>query len=350
MSQELPFVSLIVPCRNESGHILECLQSLCSNEYPEDRFEVVVVDGMSSDGTREAVMDFCARHPNVRLVDNPLKLIPVAMNTGIRHSRGEIIAKTDAHSIFPRNFISTCVEYLTTSEADNVGGVLRMIPPDQSRSSLAIVLAQEHPLGAGGAPHLQRGGQPHYADTAAFGCFRRSLFDRIGFYNESAVRGCDTDLNIRIQRGGGKILVIPDLVISYYPAPGLVNFIRRNARAGFWVLRGFAAGQVQSVRLRHLVPLVAAVIATAVAAGALFIPALRPVFIVSALLYAALVVGVSAVLAVKRSDPFLFFHICAAFTLRHWAYATGSLFAILTPLRTKQFWEKMLGRQPSHAG
>src|SRR5437879_350126 len=102
-AEALPFVTIVVPCRNEGKHIARCLESILANDYPKDRLEILVVDGMSSDGTREIVRSYCERHETIRLVDNPQKHIPVAMNLGIRNARGDTIIKMDAHSTYQRD-------------------------------------------------------------------------------------------------------------------------------------------------------------------------------------------------------------------------------------------------------
>src|SRR5712664_1809487 len=122
-AEALPFVTVVVPCRNENKHIGRCLESILANDYPKDRMEILVLDGMSEDKTREIVQEHAGRDARIRLVDNPQKHIPVAMNIGIREARGERILKMDAHSTYQPEYISRCLHYQDKYGAENAGGV-----------------------------------------------------------------------------------------------------------------------------------------------------------------------------------------------------------------------------------
>src|SRR5690348_13740539 len=100
-----PFVSIIIPCRNERDHIVACLDSVLANDYPLERMEVLVVDGASDDGTRDLLAAYAEQHPMVHWLDNPRRITPVALNIGIRHARGDVIMRMDAHSRYPRNYV-----------------------------------------------------------------------------------------------------------------------------------------------------------------------------------------------------------------------------------------------------
>ena len=176
----LPFVTVVVPCRNEEKHIGRCLDSILANDYPKERLEVLVLDGMSEDGTREIVKSYSERHPIVRLVDNPEEHIPAAMNLGVQKARGETIIKMDAHSTFQRDHISLCVAYQEKYGAENVGGVCRMTPGADTATARAIVLGLGHRFGSGNARVKVGVDKPTWSDAAAFGCFKDELFERIG--------------------------------------------------------------------------------------------------------------------------------------------------------------------------
>lgn len=230
-----PKVSVIVPCRNEEVFLRRALESLWANDYPKDRIDILVVDGMSSDRSREVVAEFGATHSGLCILDNPKKSVPAAMNVGIMHARGEVILKADAHAIYPREYISRCVKCLYEYGADNAGGVLIYRPPDNTLVSRAIALVLSHPLGSGNAPHLRvSAGKPRLADSTAFGCYRSDVFSRVGLFNEELLRSSDLNLNHRIRSAGGKVMVIPDLLIEYYPRPGFYEFLRRNFYVGYW--------------------------------------------------------------------------------------------------------------------
>src|SRR5260370_12544696 len=187
-----PIVSVIVPCRNEQDFIGKCLESLYETSLPREKVEILVVDGVSTDNTTDVVLAFARDHEGIRLLTNPRRSVPSAMNLGIRHARGAVIVKADAHSIFAPDYVARCLQYLDQFGADNVGGVISIAPPDSSTMSAAIVEALTHPIGNGNAPHLRRRNlAPHFADTAAYGCYRRGVFDNIGLYNEELDRSSD---------------------------------------------------------------------------------------------------------------------------------------------------------------
>jgi glycosyltransferase involved in cell wall biosynthesis len=152
--EEWPFVGVVIPCRNEAGFIGACLDSILGGDYPADRMEVIVADGMSLDGTREMVAQYASRDARVRMVDNPERITPVALNRAIAATRGEITVRFDAHAAMPGDYISKCVEVLERSGADNVGGAMRTVvrsEPGQDGGVFAgpIVAALSHRFGVG---------------------------------------------------------------------------------------------------------------------------------------------------------------------------------------------------------
>ncbi len=200
--ETLPIVTVIVPCRNEEKHIGRCLESILANDYPKERLEILVLEGMSEDRTREIVAGYSARHPIIRQVDNPQKHIPAAMNLGIQNARGATIIKMDAHSTFQRNHISLCVAYQEEYGAENVGGVCKMMPGANTAMARAIVLGLGSRFGSGNANVKVGVEKPTWSDTAAFGCFKKELFSRLGLFDERLLSSSDLDMNLRIRARG----------------------------------------------------------------------------------------------------------------------------------------------------
>src|SRR3989344_6023189 len=147
------FVSIIVPCRNEEGFISDCVKSILNQDYPREKLEVFIVDGMSTDRTREIVQSHKLQTTNYKLelLDNPKVITPSAMNIGIKNAKGEVIIKMDAHSIYEKDYVSKCVEHLIESGADNVGGVLKAVPSKNTLTAKAIAISLSHFFGAGGS-------------------------------------------------------------------------------------------------------------------------------------------------------------------------------------------------------
>jgi cellulose synthase/poly-beta-1,6-N-acetylglucosamine synthase-like glycosyltransferase len=331
------FVTVVIPCRNEDRFIAKCLDSVLANDYPKDQLETLVVDGMSEDYTREIVRKYEDLYPFVKVVENPKKIIPAAMNIGIRTARGDIIVKIDAHSTYASDYISKCVKFLTEYDADNVGGVLVTEPNENTPVAKAIALVLAHSFGSGNSHFRVGSREPRWSDTAAFGCYRRDVFKRVGFYNEDLVRSSDMDLNTRLRRAGGKILLVPEIVAYYYPRSRLGDFFVRNIVDGFWALYPLKFGG-QVVRLRHVVPLVCLLIFLAGLAAVALAPVLWWVLLAFVCTYAALALGVSAHIAWRERKPWLVVLLPVVFGVRHLAYAIGSLWGIVRAVLSRSFW------------
>lgn len=246
---ESPFVSIVIPCRNEAAFIASCLDSVIANDYDPARLEVLVVDGASDDGTQDIVGEYAARDSRVHLLHNPRRITPAALNTGIRAAAGEVIIRMDAHNAYPASYISSLVEWLQRSGADNVGGIWITRSTTDSPIARAIAIGLSHPFGVGNSYFRIGSAEPRWVDNVPFGCYRRAVFDRIGLFDEDLVRNQDDELNLRLVRAGGRILLVPSIV-SYYHARGtLGKLARMNYQYGFFkplVIRKI--GAVMTVR------------------------------------------------------------------------------------------------------
>ena len=203
MSQEAPaFVSVVIPCRNEKGHIESCVRTMLSQAPPEGGFEVIVADGMSDDGTRELLSQLARAHPALRVLDNTGGIVSTGLNAAIRAAQGQIIVRADVHTAYAPDYLRECVAVLKESGADNVGGPWSAVGDGYVGRGIAAVF--HSPFGSGGA----RAHNPQYegeVDTVYLGCWWRSLFDRIGGFDEELVRNQDDELNLRLKRAGGTV-------------------------------------------------------------------------------------------------------------------------------------------------
>ena len=209
-------ISIICPIYNEEKYIARCIDSILAQDYPKDDMEVILVDGMSTDGTRKIVADYAAQYPFIRLVDNSQRIVPPAMNIGIRAAKGDIIIRLDAHAIFPINYFTELVKNLRELKAENVGGVCRTLPVNDSLECVAIANVLSSNFGMGNSYFRVGATEVMEVDTVPFGCFHRELFDRIGYFDEELIRNQDDEFNGRIIKNGGKIYLLPQLVIDYY--------------------------------------------------------------------------------------------------------------------------------------
>lgn len=231
---EYTTVTVVVPCRNEAGWIARCLDSIIGNDYPRDKLEVLVVDGMSDDGTREIVEEYARRCAFIRLLDNPRRITPAALNVGVGAARGEVLMRIDAHYEYPPDYISKLVAHLMQSGADNVGGVLVMGPANDSAAARAIAVAVCHPFGVGNAYYRTGVGGPRWVDTVPFGCYRKEVFQRVGKFDEELVRNQDIEFNLRLRNAGGRTLLTPDVVLRGHARDSLGKMSRMYYQYGYF--------------------------------------------------------------------------------------------------------------------
>ena len=209
-------ISIICPIYNEEKYIDGFIRSILQQDYPKDDMEVLLVDGMSTDRTRDIVHSYSIKYPFIRLVDNTARIVPPAMNIGIHASKGDVIIRMDAHAIFPADYLSELVVNLSKLNADNVGGVCRTLPANDSDVGISIANVLGSSFGMGNSYFRIGAKDVMQVDTVPFGCFHRELFNRIGFFDEELVRNQDDEFNGRIIKNGGKIYLLPHLVIDYF--------------------------------------------------------------------------------------------------------------------------------------
>lgn len=263
-----PLITVIVPCRDESRYIDACLRSIAATTYPADRLEIIVADGMSTDGTRDRIAAAIAADPRITMIDNPALTSPVALNLGIARARGEIILRMDAHCEYPSDYIPTLVTALEEHKADNVGGVTVVQAAADTAVARAIALALAHPAGVGNSYFRIGTSAPKWVDTVPFGCWRRETFERIGLFDESLPRNQDDEFNMRLIRAGGRILLLPEVVTRYYARETLGQLWRMYYQYGFY--KPLAARHSGArLRPRQLAP---AAFVLSLAAGALLAP------------------------------------------------------------------------------
>ena len=245
-------VSVIVPVRNEEQYLATCLTSLLSQTYPPEAYEVIIVDGRSSDRSRDIVAGFCREHANLRCMDNPAGIAPCAMNIGIRNAHGEIIIRADGHNSYPPDYVANCVKYLEQTGADNVGGPWLTVPANESFGARLVVAILTSPFGVGDS-RFRISSIEGYVETVPFGAFRKELFDRIGMYNEKLVRNQDNELNARIRESGGKIYQTPALRTEYHPVTGFWKLLKVTLKTSQWHLFSLSEN-IRALSVRHLAP------------------------------------------------------------------------------------------------
>lgn len=249
-----PFVSVIIPCRNEEKFIGKCLDSIIEQDFPKGNLEILVVDGMSNDDTRRIVKKYAINNSFIRLLNNPKKITPCALNLGIKNAKGEIIIRMDAHTTYQKDYISKCIKYLEEYKVDNVGGIWRTLPGEDTLTAKSIAIALSHPFGVGNSYFRVGLKDARYVDTVPFGCYKKKIFDKIGYFNENLIRNQDIEFNARLRNVGGKILIVPDIISYYHARPTFKELARNNFWNGFWVIYSMKFTDYPSFSIRHLVP------------------------------------------------------------------------------------------------
>lgn len=225
-------LSVIILCRNERLHIEACVRSILAQERPSEGMEVIVADGLSDDGTREILEGLAKQHPELRVVDNPLRITPCAMNAGIRAARGQYIAILGGHCQYAPDFLKICVDLLQEHpEAACVGGPT--IARGRSSFGQAVALAMCHPLGVGNAKH-RHPAYEGYAEMACYPVFRKEVFEKVGFYDERFVRNQDDEFCYRLAMHGGKVFISPRARYTYFIRETPSKLFRQYFEYGYW--------------------------------------------------------------------------------------------------------------------
>jgi glycosyltransferase involved in cell wall biosynthesis len=213
---QLPFVSIIVPCYNEEKTIQHLLRAILSQTYPLDKMEVVISDGLSTDNTIEEIESFQKQHATLKITvtNNQLKTIPSGLNQAIRESRGDLIIRLDAHSMPIHEYVERCVSAHQNKMGDNVGGVWEIRPSENTWVADSISYAAAHPLGVGDAMY-RLNAKAGAVDTVPFGSFYKSLIDKIGAFDETLLANEDYEFNTRVRESGGIVYLDPSIRSVY---------------------------------------------------------------------------------------------------------------------------------------
>lgn len=230
----LPKVSIIIPTRNEEKYIRYCLQSVIDQDYPKDLLEILVVDGLSEDGTREIIEDYVHKYQFIKLLNNPKRIVSTALNLGIKDAQGGIILRMDAHNVYRKDYVSKCVKYLIEHNVDNVGGICLTLPGTNNLLGNSIAFVLSSPFGVGNAYFRIGSKKPKYVDTVPFGCYKKQVFEKIGLFDEDLVRNQDDEFNLRLIKDGGNILLVPEIVSYYYARDSLGKLWKMYYQYGYF--------------------------------------------------------------------------------------------------------------------
>jgi len=277
--------------------------------------EVLVIDGMSTDDTKELVNWYSRKYPYIHLINNPQKTAPIALNIGIKEAKGDIIIRMDAHATYDKDYISECVRLLETTDAQNVGGMQSAV--GLSYMGEAIAIAMTTPFGVGNS-YFRYGKEARYVDTVYLGAWKKSTLEMLGGFNEEWIVNQDYELNYRLRKKGGKILFSPSIKCQYYVRSSLRKLAKQYFRYGFWKVKTIKA-HPKSLVLRQLVP---PVFVSACLLSLALLPFIGRCGTAIPLLYTLLNIGASVITAKKRGLKYLPI-LPLVFTALHFSWGIG---------------------------
>jgi len=324
----MPFISIVIPILNEEKYISICLDSVLASDYPHENLEILLVDGMSSDGTRDIIKKYQEKYHFIELIDNEKKIAPVAMNLGIRSARGEYIIRLDAHAFYPTDYCSALIHWSKKLDAQNVGGIVITDVKNKNKKSNSIKEVLSHKLGVGDSDFRTGTKELKEVDTVPFGCYKKEIFEKYGYYDERLVRNQDIELNKRIINDGGKIYLLPQIRCTYFARETFIPLAKNNCSNGFWnMLTTYYTNTFRSLSLRHFVPLIFILSLLLPLILSMGYPKIVWIAILSLVSYLSLVIIISIKLQ-NNSNSILY--LTMGFLTLHFSYGLGSLLGVFS--------------------
>lgn len=319
---QAPLVTVIMPIRNEQAFIERSLGAVLTQNYPADRMQVLIADGMSDDDTRGVIARLAAEHPGheVEVVDNPGRIVPTGFNAALDRARGDVVVRVDGHTIIEPDYVTECVAAIAETGADNVGG--RMDAVSDGPMGHAIALATSSPFGVGNSAFHYASGQ-RWVDSVYMGAWPREVFERIGRFDPEMVRNQDDEFNYRLSASGGRILLTDRIRSRYYNRSSLKKLFSQYRQYGFWKVRVLQKHPGQMSARQFAPPALVA----ALAAGAVLAPFSRPVRLAWAgvvVLYVGANLAASLIVARRNGGRHLF-RLPVVFGALHIGYGAGFL-------------------------
>lgn len=320
----LPFVSVVMPVRNEDRYLARSLGSVLAQDYPSDRYEVIVVDGDSDDGTLAEIdrLTDGAPEPAVQVLHNPERIVPISLNLALEVAKGDYVVRMDGHAHPPSDYVRRCIEVLQETGHECVGGVIDTV--GETPEARAVAAAQSSRFGVGNSTFRVGSPKPGPVDTVPFGAWPREVFDRIGGFDEELVRNQDDELLFRLTQAGGTVWFDPSIRCSYFSRADLRTLRRQYFQYGMYKVRvaqkrgGFASW-------RHVVP---AAFVVGLAGSALLSLLRRQKRWLGVVAGSYVLANALATRSVARDhdvDPRV---VAAAFATLHLAYGTGTIVGV----------------------
>jgi succinoglycan biosynthesis protein ExoA len=324
----------VIPVRNEEGFIARTLDGILSQDYPADRTEIIVADGMSDDQTRQIVRQYAERFPRVRLIDNPERVTPSGLNRAIAAARGDVICRIDGHCEVAADFVTQNVRLLREHpEAWIVGGPI--VHGGTGLFGEAVAIAMSHPLGVGMATHRFPNFEG-YVDTVQFPAFRRWVFERIGAFDTTLVRTEDDELNYRVTQAGGRMFVSPRVRYVYYVRGRVGHLFRQYFQYSFWRIPVMRKHK-KPTTLRQVVPVLFFIASAALLIAGVWLR--QPLVAVTLpVVYSAAMLWLGMSL-IRRRGWLIASLVPVAVVTMHLAYALGMAYGMSAALFRVRAWE-----------
>jgi len=325
--EQRPIVSIIVPVYNERLYIDKILKSIFRQDYPINLLDVIFVDGMSTDGTREILFKYRHRNPYFRIVDNHCKIVPSGLNKAMEHVKGEIIARVDGHSEITSDYISRCVQYLNEFDVGGVGGKIQSVGDTIVSQAIAIGMSSRFGVGGSSFRVMDRNTGYFFTDTIVFPCYKREVFDKAGLYDEEFLCNEDDEFNYRLREEGFNLLIATDICTKYFVRGSLNKLFYQYYRYGKWKVRVLQKHPRQ-MRLRQFVPpIFVAALLVSVVPSIIWPPGL---YIFALVLGSYLVTNLAASFwtASRRGWRYLFL-LPVVYAILHFSYGFGFLVGLI---------------------
>ena len=324
-------VSIICPIFNEEKFIEACIISILEQDYPKEAMEVIFVDGNSTDSSTDIILRYTKQYSFLKLLNNPERIVPYALNKGLAAATGEVIMRLDAHCTYPTNYISELVRYLYQLNADNVGGVWNTQPAKDTPICQAIAFASSHPFGVGGSMHKIGASKIMETDTVPFGCYKREIFEKTGPFDTDLVRNQDDEFNGRLLNLGGKIFLIPQVIINYTARDTLCKMRKMYYQYGLYkplVNKKLGA----PATIRQFFPLVFLLGLIFGGIASIFSPYILHAYTTFLMLYLFIGIVVGSMSAIRMHQPLLALLMPYVFFNIHMSYGIGYLVGIFNVL------------------
>jgi glycosyltransferase involved in cell wall biosynthesis len=311
-TENTPTISVLCPTYNEKAYITQLLEFFVHAE-PKNK-EIIIADGMSTDGTREIIKEWQVKYPYIKLIDNPNKYVSFGLNEAIKQATGEYIARVDAHTQYPNDYLTNCLEVSKETGAENVGGYI--FSKGKTTIGKAISVAMSTSFGVGNT-EFRTAVVDGYVDSVPFGFWKKTFFDTFGYFDTELIRNQDDEFNYRTNKLGGKIFQSSKISSAYYVRDSFKAMYRQYYQYGYFKPLVFKKLGNSGVRIRHLIPGAFFLYFITLPLSILFWPYIIPLF-----LYLILNIYFSF----KSEQPFIVKTLTIpAYILLHMAYGSGFL-------------------------